>query len=45
MALGEFADSLGRTWKAWDTYPRAADGGATKESTFSRHLAIWPTEE
>jgi len=45
MALREFADSLGRTWKAWDTYPRAADSGANKESTFSRYLATRPTEE
>lgn len=45
MALREFADSLGRTRKAWGTYPRAADGAANKESAFSRYLASRPTEE
>ena len=39
MPLRQFADSLGRIWEAWDTYPRGANSAGTGESTFSKYMA------
>ena len=43
MALREFADSLGRTWQAWDTYPGGTGAPLQKDSLFSKYMADVPT--
>ncbi len=39
MPLREFADSTGRTWQVWDTFPKGVGHIGLGESEFSRFVA------